>query len=286
MPQIALMAAGRMTESWIARADYLGRQIRYIYSIDVRFATRWSRSLKTGSPAETWRGLEECDALFVRVPDERLDDVLHSLRRSMIQARGRHLILCDSTFNSKALDLLRPFGFRVASLTWLDGFEDRRFLAEGDPAALKFLRRIFHTNHRRLHEVSTPSRELFLAALDLAHLTFPLLAASHELLRRVDVSAEQALQITERIAMRNSRGFAKAGKKGWNGPAFQGSIDEVAKRVAKVRQSNSAHANLLAENVRLSKAFLSGAGPELIPDLSSRVRVAPPRAAAAAAAAS
>lgn len=279
------MAAGRMTESWIARAEFLKAQVRYIYSLDVRFATRWSRSLKTGSPAEAWTGLDECEALFICVPDDRLDDVLHSLRRSLWQGRNRPVVLCDSSLDSSGLRLLEPFQVSAASLNWLDGFEDRRFVAEGAPAAMKYLRRLFQGSQAKLHEVPTESRDLFLAALDLAHLTFPLLAAAYEGLRRAQVSAEQALLITERIALRNSRGFAKAGKKAWLGPAFHGDPADIEKRVRELRRHEPLFADLLAANVDLAWAFL-GLEENAVEVKPRKTEVAAPRARTATAAAS
>lgn len=280
------MAAGRMTESWIARADFFKPQIRYIYSLDVRFATRWSRSLKTGSPAEAWAGLDECEALFICVPDDRLDDVLHSLKRSLWQARQRPVVLCDSALDSRALAMLTPFGISPASLNWLEGFEDRRFVAEGSPVAMKYLRRMFGGSQAKLHEVPADSRGLFLAALDLAHLTFPLLAASYEVLRQMQVSPEQALLITERIAVRNARSFAKAGKKAWLGPTFQGEPDEILNRIKDLRSRDSLYADLLLENAKLALAFL-GHDPGALAGLRAQPRrsefaVAQGRAAAAA----
>ena len=276
------MAAGRMTESWIARADFFKSQIRYIYSLDVRFATRWSRSLKTGAPAEAWTGLDECEALFICVPDDRLDDVLHSLRRSVWHGRNRPVVICDSGWDSTALTLLEPLGVSPASLNWLEGFEDRRFLAEGAPVALKYLRRLFQGSQAKLHEVAPESRDLFLASLDLVNVTFPLLAAAYEGLRRAEVSPEQALLITERIAMRNSRGYAKAGKKAWLGPAFQGDPGEIERRIRRLGRWQPLFAELLAANAELGWTFLQAEGEGATAERRSS-GVEKPKARAAAA---
>ena len=216
---IGLIASGQIKKSLIARLPRLLEQLGPIKSSSYRVASRMANTIRAGHPVENWEEFRNCAHVFLTVPDKELQQIVAGMLASHVNWEQKAVVLCDTLADSSELRQLAGQGAMAASLDSLEGFDDRRFVAEGHRGALRELRRLLEHAGAKVLELKPHRKPVYLAGLASAtSLVTPLLVASDETLRLAGIRSKEAQAIIERAVLRTIRGFLKAGRKSWSGP--------------------------------------------------------------------
>jgi hypothetical protein len=222
-PVMGLIAAGGVSRSFLARLPVLLRKIGPIKAASYGVARRIANTLRAGKAVVNYAALAPCDVIWIAVPDDALDRVSSDLYAAGPLA-GKVAVLCGSTRDSFWPGPLLAGGARVATLNCVEESSERLFVAEGDPAAMRELRRVVAAEKRRLIELRAASKALYLSGVDLAtHLLLPWIAASVESFRDAGLSRLEATHVANALGSRTLRAYAKAGPKAWS-PAAAGRL--------------------------------------------------------------
>src|SRR5260370_14732743 len=89
-----------------------------------------------GYPGKGYEDLDDSALILVCAPAQSVGPIVSALA-SAIHCRGKTILLCDGGADSRQLGALQSQGARTGSLQVIPGFDGRRFLAEGDPAAVR-----------------------------------------------------------------------------------------------------------------------------------------------------
>ena len=216
-----LIVAGSISNSWMVRWRSLRRWLGPVLSFDQRVSTRATTILRAGHPASDFSAFCPVKLIVISVPDERLPETLAALLAQPIDWPSLHVVLCDSQLDVAALQPFADRGAATATVCQFHEMDVERLLAEGHPRALNLMRRYLEGSALRLVEVDPGAKPLYLAAINMLGLSFPLLAASIELMRRAGFSSEMAIGVAERTVHRTTRS-AKSGKKGLSGHLASG----------------------------------------------------------------
>ena len=202
--QIGLVCSGVVTRSFAARMPRLLASIGPLKATSYRVARRISNSLRAGRAVENYSDLASCRALWIVAADHMLDQIAADL------PPGVPAVVCDTFRDSSHL------GPRPAATLHVIPTDERVLVAEGDPAVLRYLRRVAAADRRKLIEIRPASKPFLLAGVSLAtHIALPWIAAAVESLRAAGLSRAEATRIVEQLGERTLRSYAKAGAKAW-----------------------------------------------------------------------
>ena len=195
-----LVCAAGVAQSFVARMPALLSSIGPLKATSYRVARRIVNTLHAGLAVESYSTLAGCDAIWVVVPESAIDRVLAEL------PPGIPLIVCNTCRvlpGAATLQAIPP--------------DEQTLVAEGDSNAIRYLRRVAVADRRKLVEIPTASKPLFLAGVNLAtHIALPWIAAAVESLRAAGFSRSQATRVAEQLGGRTLRAYAKAGTKAWS----------------------------------------------------------------------
>jgi hypothetical protein len=248
-PVMGLIAAGAVSRSFLARLPVLLRKIGPIKAASYGVARRIANTLRAGKAVVDYAALTACDVIWIAVPDDSLDRVSRDLYEAVPLA-GKIAVLCGSTRDSFWPGPLLAGGARVATLNCVEESNERLFVAEGDPVAMRELRREVAAEKRRLIELRAASKALYLSGVDLAtQLLLPWIAASVESLRDAGLSRLEATHVANALGGRTLRAYAKAGPKAWS-PAAAGRLRmSIARDLDTIRSVDPRLAALYADGV-------------------------------------
>jgi predicted short-subunit dehydrogenase-like oxidoreductase (DUF2520 family) len=216
---IALVAGGQVSRSFLVRLPRLRERIGPVKAASVRVASRVVNAIHAGYPVRDYQSVTEARIIAVHVPGELLAHTLEQLRAAQANWHGKTVLLCDAVRSSAALETLAVAGASVASLAPIDGFDERRFVAEGDPRAVRAIRLLIEDGNTRVVEITPGMKDLFLAGLAFATSLFtPMAAAATECLKGAGLATGVAALVSEGLFERSLRGYVKAGRKSWGGP--------------------------------------------------------------------
>jgi hypothetical protein len=202
-----LVCAGGVTQSFVARMPALLASIGPLKATSYRVARRISNSLHAGRAVESYSALAACRAIWIVAPESAIDKIAAEL------PPGIPAIVCNTS---------RVFA-RAATVHAIPP-DEQTLVAEGDADAIRYLRRVAAADRRKLIEIPTASKPLFLAGVNLAtHIALPWIAAAVESLRAAGFSRIQATRLVEELGGRTLRSYAKAGAKAWS-PAAEAEL--------------------------------------------------------------
>jgi hypothetical protein len=200
-----LVCAGGVTQSFVARLPALLSTLGPLKATSYRVARRIANTLHAGRAVENYSALAACHAIWIVAPEAALDRIAAEL------PPGIPVIVCDTSRDSS-----RVPAARAATLHALPA-DERTLVAEGHADAIRYLRRVAAADRRKLIEIPTASKPLFLAGVNLAtHIALPWIAAAVESLRAAGFSRSQATRFVEELGGRTLRSYAKAGLKAWS----------------------------------------------------------------------
>ena len=211
--RIGLIASGAVSQSFLARLPFVRERLGPIYSPALRIASRISNGLRVGYPVSDFGAVARCGIVLIAVPDSTLDATVESAAAADARWTRKSVILCDSTHDTAALAPLQSRGADCASLGVIPASGETRFVAEGDPAAVATLRRLF--GRANLLVLEPGGKDAYLAGLLLAtDLTLELTARAVDSLRAAGLKRPQAVPIIEALVTQTARSYAKAGRRG------------------------------------------------------------------------
>lgn len=235
----ALWAAGRISRTFLTRIPSLQEQLGPIGSTSLQLASRISNLLSAGRPTEDLNTFIPCGLVLLAAPESQLDRAVDRLLDSPVNWRGKAVLLCDPVLGSESLSRMAAQGAHVASLSCLEGADERVFVAEGARFAVRMARNLVEGPGVRLVTIDPGRKAVFNAGLCFATgLMLPLMAASVETLRSSGLDQVQALNIGERLFLRTVRTYLKGGRKGWEGPIARKQTHEVIRQIQALAHAN------------------------------------------------
>lgn len=248
-PRMGMIAAGGVSRSFLARMPVLLGQMGPIKAASFRVARRIANTMRSGEAAMQYSALEPCALIWIAVPDAGIDRVSRDLAAA-VPLSGKIAVLCGSERDSLWPGPLLAGGARVATLNSVEESGERVFVAEGDPGAMRELRRVITAENRKLIELRAASKALYLSGVHLAtHLLLPWIAASVESLRDAGLSRVEATHVANALGNRALRAYAKAGPKAWSPMAADCLRLSIARDLDTIRGVDPKLAAIYADGV-------------------------------------
>ena len=246
---LALVAAGRVSRSLLARLPGLAEHLGPVKGPSYRLASRVSNILRAGHPVRQYRDLKQPGMVLIHVPDQQLRRTVEELALVPLSWKTTSLVLCDTSLDSGELALLAERGAAVASLSPIPGQPEWRLLVEGDRLAVTGLRKIFGPFGLRLVEVDRGLKPLFLAGLSFAgEFCTPWLAAADRCLQGSGLPRHQASRILEGAFEKALRGYLKAGRNSLAGGRAPRDEAGLQRQYLALRRHDAELAQLFAED--------------------------------------
>jgi predicted short-subunit dehydrogenase-like oxidoreductase (DUF2520 family) len=235
---VGLIAAGPISPA-LGRLPDLHTQLGPVAAASLRVASRIANQLKAGRAAK----VEEMGAaplLLVSGPDAALPSLLDLARNAALDWDNRAIVLVDTRLDSMDLAEFAARGAEVATLDPVEGFGDVRFCAEGDPAALRKLKKFLAAVRTPYFTVEQGKKQVFAAGLAFTGtLATPLLAAAVDCFRKAGLDPKEAAVIAERTLLHTLRAWQKAGRQGWTGVLPQRDLESVRRQLAALEEENT-----------------------------------------------
>ncbi len=217
MMQYALIGAGGLTQSLVARLPNLSRHLTLVAGASYRLASRMVNTLGAGEPARDFNSLDASSLILICASHDAYSQVSTQLREALISWPGKTLLFCDSDQHSGVLDEFRARGADAGSIDPVRGLPNQ-FVVEGDKSATRLAKHLASELEGRVVEIETDKADLFHAAVTFSSSLFtPLIEACAECVRRSGISGKQAFSITEALLQFSLREYAHAGRKSWSG---------------------------------------------------------------------
>jgi len=216
-----LVGAGGVNRSFLARMPALLERLGPVKGVSYQVSRRIANGLRAGVGVRSYRALQECDLIWIAVPEQMLDSITQQLAAE-IHLDGKMVVLFDALRDSLWPSPLRTAGARLASLNCVPASEERAFAAEGHPAVMTELRRLLAMDARKLLPLHPAAKPLYLSGVYLgAHLLLPWIAGAVESLRAAGFPRAEAMRTAQALATRALRAYRKAGDKAWSRPAAE-----------------------------------------------------------------
>ncbi len=237
-PWVGLFAAGPVSPA-LARLPGLHAQLGPVTAASLRVASRIANGLKAGRHAAP-QNMGDASLFLVSGPESALPGLLELAQSTSLDWSKRAIVLFDSRLDSHDLAGFAQLGAEVASVDPLDGFADLRFCAEGDPLALRKVKRFLTACQGYLYVLEPGKKQVFSAGLTFTGtLATPLLAAAVDCFRKAGLDPKDAAVIAERTLLLMLRAWQKAGRQGWTGVLPQRDLEAVRRQLAALGEENS-----------------------------------------------
>lgn len=236
----ALVGAGPVSHSWVARLPGLRQSLALVKSSSLRVASRIANQLRAGRGVESLSELAKADLILIAVPEESLAELIAEFVSEGTRWAGNAFVLCIPGTDSSLLTPLQEMGGLVGSLSMLDGFENRRYVFEGDKTAYHRVKRLIEQEGTaRVIEMEAGMRRVFEAGLTFAGgMTFPMISAAVESMKVAGLRGKEAEGIVEAAVVNSIRSYLKSGKRGWAGPIAKGDREELRRQYQALQANN------------------------------------------------
>jgi hypothetical protein len=248
---VGLIGAGSLTDSPLTRFWWLPERLGPVKSASYRVASRIANMLQAGHPVKDYAEFESCALVLVCVPEETVQRVVAEMVSAPISWRGKAVVLSSTWLDSGALQELAVCGASVGSISPIPGFEDLRYLVEGDPLAIRQAKSLVEYGERRAVAIERPLKPFFLAALTCtATLLFALLHAASVSLQYARIPAGLSATILERQLTRTLRSVLKGGRRAYPPPR------ELPRQLRALSSANPGLAQYLEQSCRLASQLM------------------------------
>jgi hypothetical protein len=211
--QLGLIIEGNATHSDILRLPSIVQELGPVKSNSVRVARRHSNQIRAGYPAADYQELHAAGLILIKVTDSSLPRVVEELCGSDLPLRGLGFALCESWLHSQALEPLAKRGAHVATILKLPSLSTARFAVEGEPKAVRQVRRFLARNGARSIEISPEHKHLIFAS-ELLAMTLPIsmLGSARQLLREGGLSGNVLWDILDQMARKMVMEFSRGSR--------------------------------------------------------------------------
>jgi hypothetical protein len=250
-----LVGAGGVSRSFLARMPALLARLGPVKGGSFQVSRRIANGLHAGFGVPSYRALQECELIWIAVPEDTLASVAQELAAE-IRFAGKVVILCDALRDSFWPSALRTAGARLASLNCVPASKERTFAAEGHPAAIAELRRLLAMDGRKLIPLRTASKPLYLSGVYLgAHSLLPWIAGAVESLRAAGFPRAEAMRCVQAQGARALRAYNKAGDKAWSRAAAENLHHAIERDLDAIRLTDPRLARLYSDSVGCMQRF-------------------------------
>src|SRR3984885_12977342 len=209
---VGLIATGNLTESPLTRFWWLSERLGPVKSASYRVASRIANMLQAGHPVKDYAEFETCDLILVCVHEDTVSQVGSEMVSSGISWEDNSGVLWSPWLDSGELRELSARGASVGSISPIPGFDDERYLVEGDPMAIRQSKSLVEHRGRRAVAVERPLKPFYLAALTCTGtLLCALLRVAFESLQHAAGPPALSATLLERQMNRTLRSFLKGG---------------------------------------------------------------------------
>jgi predicted short-subunit dehydrogenase-like oxidoreductase (DUF2520 family) len=216
---VGLIGAGSLTDSPLTRFWWLSERLGPVKSASYRVASRIANMLQGGHPVKDYAEFESCALILVCVPEETVPQVISEMVSAGISWRGKAVVLCSTWLDSGDLRQLSARGASVGSISPIPGFDDERYLVEGDPLAIRQAKSLVEYRERRAVAIERSLKPFYLAALTCTGtLLFALLRVAFESLQLAAIPPGLSATLLERQLTRTLRSFIKGGRRAYPAP--------------------------------------------------------------------
>jgi hypothetical protein len=248
---VALIGAGRLTDSSLSRFYWLSERLGPVKSSSYRLASRIANHLHAGHAVKGFEEFHSCELIVVCVPDQMLPQVLDDLISARIDFNGKAVVLGSLWLDSSELRELSARGAAVGSICPLPGFDDHRYLIEGDRLAVLRSRRLVEHRDRRVVTIKRSLKPFYLAALTCTgSVLFSVLTAAAESLRHAGIPPAVSASILEKQVGRTLRSFARSGRNAFPAPR------EFSRQLRALTATDPELAYYLEQSARLAERLL------------------------------
>jgi hypothetical protein len=248
---LALIGAGKLTGSPVSGFWRLSDRLGPVKSPSFRLASRIANSLRAGHPVRDYAEFDSCSLIVVSVPDAILPAAIKEIAAANICWRNKAIVLCSASLDSGELSVLAERGASIGSISAIPGFEDPRYLVEGDRLAVLEAKRLVENGARRIVAIQRSLKPFYLAALtSTGSLLFALLLAASESLRQAGISASDSATILERQLHKTWRSHVKAGRKAYSAP------HQLQKQLHALANADPELAHYLEQSTHLAARLL------------------------------
>jgi len=258
---VALIGAGRLTDTPVADFRGLPDLLGPVKSPSFRLASRIANSLRAGYAVKEYAELDGCRLILISVPDEMLPKLIQEMLSVEMNWANKAVLLCSAGLDSSELAGLAERGAAIGSVSPVAGLEDDWYLVEGDKSAIRQSRKVLEHSGRRVLAIERSLKPLYLSAMTCTgSLLFALLLVASESLRHAGVPAYLAGSILEKQLGKTLRTYLKAGRKAY--PSTQ----QLSGQLTALVKADPALAEYVEQGAELAgKLLLSAAGRKGVP---------------------
>lgn len=251
--EMALVGAGRVSASLIARLPRLSQRLGPVAAQSYRLASRIANSLGAGFAVKSYEECATARIFLLCVPELRLERVVQDLARCGISWSGKVVVICDTRMGSGPADPLRELGAAAGSLQLIEkSSPQRQFLIEGDAVAVRESRRLIQQMHGRAFEIDRERLPIYWAGISFATSLFtPLMDASACLFTQAGIDSQTAMRLSGSFFQESLRSYLRAGRKSWKGALAEGDMERLASEMEALERMNPR----LARHYRASVQF-------------------------------
>jgi predicted short-subunit dehydrogenase-like oxidoreductase (DUF2520 family) len=248
---VGLIGTGNLTDSPLTRFWWLSERLGPVKSASYRVASRIANMLQAGHPVKDYAEFETCDLILVCVPEETVSQVVFEMASSGISWEGKAVVLCSTWLDSGELRDLSARGASVGSISPIPGFDDERYLVEGDPLAIRQSKSLVEYRERRAVAIERPLKPFYLAALTCTGtLLFALLHVAFESLQRAKIPPGNCASLLDRQMNRTLRSFLKGGRRAYPTPR------ELPRQLHALSASDPQLSSYLEQSCRLASLLM------------------------------
>jgi predicted short-subunit dehydrogenase-like oxidoreductase (DUF2520 family) len=248
---VGLIGTGSLTDTPLTRFWWLPERLGPVKSASYRVASRIANMLQAGHPVKDYAEFESCDLILVCVPEETVPQVVSEMASAEISWRGKAVVLCSTWLDSGELHQLSALGASVGSISPIPGFDNERYLVEGDPLAIRQSKSLVEYRDRRVIAIERPLKPFYLAALTCTGtLLFALLHVASESLHRARIPPGLSATLLERQLTRTLRSFLKGGRRAY--PTAR----ELPKQIRALSAANPELARYLEQSCYLASHLM------------------------------
>ena len=251
---VALVAAGQVSNSPIARFWLLSKMLGPVKASSFRLASRIANTLRAGYPVRDYGAFDACSLILVCVPDDAIIAVVQELASAGLYWPDKSVVLYSASRGSGDLKKLAARGASIGSVAAVPGFQDSQYLLEGDKTAIQETAAVLESRDRRYIAIERDLKPLYLAALTCtSSLLHPLLMAASESLRIAGLTPSESIAILEKQFSQGLRAHVRGGRRAYSPPTA------LAEQLKALSSANPALAHFVAESCRLAERVLNGA---------------------------
>jgi len=248
---VGLVAAGNLTDSPLSRFRWLSSRLGPVKSASFRVARRIVNIIEAGHAVREYADLDTCGMILICVPDEQLPKITAELLSSQIAWRRKAVVIFSTWLDSSQLDEFSRRGAAIGSISPIPGFDETRYLVEGDRLAIREASSLVEDRERRAVAIERTLKPFYLAALTCTgNLLFTLLIASSEALHRAGIPALLSGTILDRQLSRTFRSFLRGGKNAYP------EVRELSPQLRALRSVNPALAHYVEQSASLAAQLM------------------------------